>query len=251
MRGCQAADSPPDASDQGPLAKCATTWIDWSGMTYRLASATLAAAALLVAPVASATIMIPLTIEDMTARATSVVRAKVIGHDARWDAARKHIHTYTTLEILTAIHGPGTTGAKLVVRALGGAVGEIGMKVAGTAKFRAGEEVVVFVAEEPLEPGHFRVVGMSQGKYEIRRAPGQGAVAVPSLEGVAFAAKSPDGVLRVDGATPGPGQIALVELERRVRAVTSANMTPAAPSTPAPATPVDRLRPDAPATTGQ
>ncbi len=195
-------------------------------MTHRWTIAALAAAVVGTSIPAAATIMIPLSIEDMTARAVTVVRARVADSSARWDGARKHIHTYTNLEILDVIAGDRAKGDVVVVRTLGGAVGEIGMKVSGTAKFESGEEIVVFLTQEPLEAGTLRVVGMSQGKYDVRRDAGKPAIVVPGLEGVAFAARGSDGVMRVDRGAAKPGTIALQDLEQRVRSVSPTTSAP-------------------------
>lgn len=212
---------------------------------------TLAARAALVASVlaaplvASATIVLPRTVEEMATGASTVVRAKVVARQSAWDADHRRIHTYTELAVLETVTGEAPKGA-LVVRTMGGAVGDIGMRVAGVAKFEVGEEVVVFLRVDPLDASHFQVIGMSQGKYTVDRS-GGAPVAVASVEGLAFARRTAEGKLSVDGHTSDlAGRVPLVDLVARVRAAKAGRgATPVAPSAPAgPSTP------STPATTG-
>ncbi|MCB1282514.1 MAG: hypothetical protein KDB18_13410 [Salinibacterium sp.] len=119
--------------------------------------------------VASATIVVPRTLEEMATHATAVVRAKVVARQSAWDADHRRIHTYTELALLETVAGESAKGP-LVVRTMGGEVGDIGMRVAGVARFEVGEEVVLFLRVDPLDRSHFQVVGMSQGKYVVDRS---------------------------------------------------------------------------------
>ena len=91
------------------------------------------------------------------------------------------------IQILERLHSTGDVANNVVVRTLGGEVGNIGMKVSGTPQFTLGEEVIVFLRNDPVDPTQFQVIGMSQGKFHVERPEKGGAVAIPSLEGLAFA----------------------------------------------------------------
>ena len=184
-----------------------------------------------------ATIMVPLTIEQMAGEAAAVVRGRVVEQSARWDdlATRKHIFTLTTIEVLEAIHGEATPGLRLVVRALGGEVGDVGMKVAGTPRFSIGEEVVVFARRHPGSATDYQVIGMSQGKFRIERGEDGKTLAVPGIEGIAFARARGKGPLRVDPSARGEGPLALSALRQRVIAVTRTSRPPT--SAPVPTAP--------------
>ena len=156
-----------------------------------------------------------------------------------WDDSHKHIFTYTEIEVLEALRGASNAGHTMVLRTLGGEVGEVGMAVAGTAKFREGEEVVVFLRDDPVRAGDFQVIGMSQGKYRVKRTDGL-VVLEPGLEGVAFARAGANGTLRVDPTTPGPGQVTLQELKRRVSAVAQ----PTKPAVKSPGSPTGQANPN-------
>ncbi|HII02979.1 TPA: hypothetical protein HA351_15445 [Methanosarcinaceae archaeon] len=62
---------------------------------------------------------------------------------------------------------------EVVVRVLGGIVGNLGMDVEDEASFEPGEDVLLYLVEDTspatkdLKPEHFRVTGISQGKYTL------------------------------------------------------------------------------------
>lgn len=205
-----------------------------------------AALALLLPTWAQATIIIPRSLEQMSVEASAVVRAKVVQRQASWDADHRRIHTYTELQVLETVHHTKPLGSTLVVRTMGGEVGDIGMRVAGVARFEVGEEVLVFLRDDPLDPAQFQVVGMSQGKYRIDRS-GPSPVAVPSLDGLAFARPSPSGTLKVgDEAQDIGARRPLVDLIAQVKAaLRTASATPPAPAVVLPTAPTAPTSPAA------
>ncbi len=167
---------------------------------------------------AAATIVVPLTIEEMAVRARAVVCGRVVKRSSAWDEAHKRIYTDTEIEVLDRIHDEAKVPAKIVLRALGGEVGDIGMSVSGTARFQVGEEVLVFVRSDPVQADKFQVIGMSQGKYRIERPGGQDPVAVPGLAGLSFARPNAEtGAMVIQRTAHAPGQIALSVLRKRVQ----------------------------------
>lgn len=174
---------------------------------------------------ANATIVVPMTIEEMSAEAACVARGRVVNQQAAWDEAHRRIYTYTEIQVLERIHTKGTVPDTVVVRTLGGEVGEIGMKVSGTPRFEVGEEVVVFLRPDPVDAHQFQVVGMSQGKFAVERSEKGAIYAVPSVEGLAFARPSTEGKLMVDETTD-VSRISLGIMRDRVQAATSVSIQP-------------------------
>ncbi len=182
---------------------------------------------------AGATVMVPLSIEQMSKEAAVVVRARVTQQEARWDEGKKRIFTHTKLEVVDPIHRTRSIGATIEVRTLGGELDGLGMKVAGEARFVPDEQVIVFLAADDKAPGLFRVIGMSQGKFHLDRDQEGRWFATPSLEGVAFAKRDADGVLRVNEEARADGRMPLEDLRRRVLTALEPQVTPAhVPSTP-------------------
>jgi hypothetical protein len=169
--------------------------------------------------VAGATIMVPLSVEQMTREADVVVHGRVVTQQAVWDDKHDRIYTHTTLEVIEPIHSAGASPpGKVLVRSLGGELDGVGLAVSGTPKFAIGEEAVLFLRRDPKIEGAYQVIGMNQGKFRIEREPGTNKVtAVANPEGIAFAKPGVDGVLRVDPATPRIERIPLEDFRRRIR----------------------------------
>src|SRR5258708_7748115 len=176
-----------------------------------------AGALVLAAPlVASATVIVPRSIEEMAQDSARVVRGRVASTQAAWDDKHERIYTLTEIDVVDQIHGPSDGPKKIVVRTLGGEVGKIGMKVAGTEKFSLNEEVVLFLRQDPLVATSYQVVGMSQGKYHVEHEAKGRTVAIASPDGLAFVKKDESGVYKVDPSVPQADRIALTELRKRI-----------------------------------
>lgn len=89
--------------------------------------------------------------------------------------------------------------AEVIVQVLGGAVGDLGMRVEGEPRFQIGERAVVFVRAGG--PVAFRPVGMAQGVMRIRNDV-DGESVVQSREGLLLMKRGADGLLR-----PSPGAL--------------------------------------------
>jgi hypothetical protein len=171
---------------------------------------------------AQATVMVPMSIEQLASDSVAVVRAKVLRQEGAWDRERRRIYTHTEVEILQPLRAGVRLPRTVVIRSLGGEVGELGMKVSGSPRFSADEEVVVFLRADPVEADAFQVVGMAQGKFGVTRTKDGRVLCAPSLEGLAFARSDASGQMAIREADP-PGAIPLAELESRVRAVGGAS----------------------------
>ena len=123
--------------------------------------------AVLVTGSAGATTMRPFTTEGLVREAALVVRGTVVSERASFTPSRDRIYTDTTVHVREAL--VGRAGADIVVRQLGGTVGDVSALVPGTARFTRGEEVVLFLRTD----GHFcYLVGMAQGKLSVGRRAG-------------------------------------------------------------------------------
>jgi len=93
--------------------------------------------------------------------------AIVIGHVTRtwsaWDDQHRYIWTHAEI----AVHevAKGARGMNLVVSEPGGAVGGVGMRVAGAPTYTPGEQVMLFLERAPN--GYLRSAGLGQGKLRI------------------------------------------------------------------------------------
>jgi hypothetical protein len=159
---------------------------------------------------AEATIVRPLTVEDMTRRADLVCVGTITGQRSEWNVERTRIYTWTEVRISRTLKGKRAAGETVTVRQLGGVVDGISQSVPGNAKLLPGEEVVLFLDADEAAPLHY-VIGMAQGKFTLSRGPGSISVR-RDVGDLAFAGAAP---LAPAGAPAVPAQ--LEALEQAVR----------------------------------
>lgn len=149
-------------------------------MTIRFALRALLSVALLLGTQAGATSLLRTDVAELSTTSDTVVHGTVRRVQSRWSGDRRRIVTDVEIEVTEALKGePGHT---LVVTQPGGRVGDIGQVVHGLASFSPGEEVVVFL--EQRGKSAFRVAGMAQGKFQVKRDPdGKAVLAVPEPTG--------------------------------------------------------------------
>jgi len=135
-------------------------------------------------PVALASVVRALDLPYLAASAERIVVADVLSVESAWDAAHRNIHTTVALAVRESWKGDIPGSGRLVLRQLGGTVGEIEMSVLGTATFVPGERALLFLGRQGL-------VGMAQGKRALRwETAGRRWVAEPA---------DPAGATLVDG----------------------------------------------------
>jgi hypothetical protein len=120
------------------------------------------------ASAARATTIERMPLEKMSRMAKVIVRARCTGNSTSQNAGE--IWTLTNFAVEQVWRG--TAPAQITVRLLGGRVGNLTSSVSGVPRFRAGEEVLLFL--EPTSRGDFSVVSWEQGTFRIRRDPATG-----------------------------------------------------------------------------
>jgi hypothetical protein len=144
-------------------------------MTKKALQATLPFLALLLAaPVGGsieATVLVPMTLEQVASRAHWAGVGVCTGVRSRWEG--KKIVTEVTFDVERAVKGEARSRLKLQL--LGGSVSApvpVSMQVPGSPVFREGETDLLFL--ERGADGADRVVGFSQGRVRLRREAGGG-----------------------------------------------------------------------------
>ena len=117
----------------------------------------------LTAPSAFATLAFSLTTAEMTRNADEIVIGKVANIESNWEDGGKKIYSYVEVQVSESLKG--VESQTVLIRQLGGEVGDIGQRIEGLSTFDSGEEILVFLKENST--GELQVVGMSQGKYRI------------------------------------------------------------------------------------
>src|SRR5271163_5018372 len=140
----------------------------------------------LTAIVASATTLAPMSFDELTRRATAIVRVRCVGVQSRWSGgevwtdsrfvileeakadafgADQHITTPVTAKVDSPA-APLTLG-NIVVRQLGGSIDGLHSRVEGVPQFQPGEEAYLFLWRRAAEP--YRVLGWVQGTFRVTR----------------------------------------------------------------------------------
>ncbi len=125
-----------------------------------------------------ATTLQKLTLEEMTRASNRIVQARCLSVESRMEEGR--IFTLATFEVSETLAGEETTSGAdrgtrtVVVRQLGGRVGNLHAVVPGAPALAPGEEAILFLERDPNAPEAFMVVGLSQGHMRILKDPATG-----------------------------------------------------------------------------
>jgi hypothetical protein len=118
-----------------------------------------------IALLAEATTLVRMDLEELTAAADVVARARCLENRAQWDAGE--IYTLTQFEVVEQLKG--SAPEQITVKLIGGRLGNLVSKVDAVPRFQAGEEVFLFL--EPKASGDWGVIGWVQGTFRIERNP--------------------------------------------------------------------------------
>lgn len=141
-----------------------------SRFTRILAGTLIAGSLALAAPVAQASTIAELSIEQMTDVSTWIVRGKVVDTWTELDD-RGYVWTRARVQVDQAFKGLSPK-SEVIVDSLGGTWGDVTTDVPGRAEFSKGEEMLVFLAEIGKD-ARLVPVAKFHGKLSIRRAPGE------------------------------------------------------------------------------
>jgi hypothetical protein len=133
----------------------------------RLAAALGLAATLTFAPTsAQATVVVPLSRQEMVDRSDLVVRATVLAQQSFWNGDHSQILTHTRLRVDAWLKGSGSQ--ELVLEQLGGSVDGLESRVAGDGWLSVGQQAVLFLR---AQNGLVYLTSLAQSVYFIDAAP--------------------------------------------------------------------------------
>jgi hypothetical protein len=142
----------------------------------RAFSGVLAAAFLFTATATYADTQPRWSLKQLSDFATLIIRGQVTSVSSQWDPAVNALYTYATIDVLQVYKGEVTT-PQIVVKLLGGRVGDLELRVAGSPEFTPGEHVGLFLEVRPRD-GTLYPVGLSQGVLHLDRLAPDELVAV-------------------------------------------------------------------------
>lgn len=115
---------------------------------------------------AGASVSRALRLEELTQRSRHILLSEPLDAYSQWEriGGRKHIVTYTRVRTHEVLAGADPSDSEVLVRTLGGRVGELGELVHGEALLQLGERSVLFVM--PSQSA-LAVTAMAQGHYPL------------------------------------------------------------------------------------
>ena len=134
---------------------------------------------------ASATSLLPVSPQRMSAVAESIFHGRVIDNTVKLDPASGRVATFTTFKVLEAVKGE--IGKTHVIKQIGGHLpgSSVRLVIHGVPQFETGAEYVVFMPA-PSSLGFASPIGLSQGKFDIQRLNGEAVI----INGRGFASQS-------------------------------------------------------------
>jgi hypothetical protein len=118
-------------------------------------------------PLASATSVLPLTLEQLSTRASLIFYAEVIGNQTKLDEQSGRIATFTEFNIIELIKGESKTTH--TIKQIGGydPVSKTKLYVHGIPTFQVGKTYVLFLPTESTL-GFCSPLGLFQGSYMVK-----------------------------------------------------------------------------------
>jgi hypothetical protein len=115
---------------------------------------------------ASATSLLPVTLEQLSTRATLIFYGKVTSNQVKQDAQSGQIATFTEFEVIDLIKG--TTEDTHTIKQVGGyhKDSDTRLLVHGVPEFLVGKEYIVFLPEKSTL-GFSSPLGLHQGRFSV------------------------------------------------------------------------------------
>ncbi len=115
----------------------------------------------------SATVLLKMNMEELTTSSEEIVQGKVKEITSQWNEKKTLIYSEIKIEVKERIKGEKER-KEIVIRQLGGKVGDIRLKVIGMPVFEEEEEVIIFLKKDKKQLKKFYVTGLSQGKFAVK-----------------------------------------------------------------------------------
>jgi hypothetical protein len=164
------------------------------------------------ATAASATTVVPMSLEELTRAASDVVEARAVSSRSAWNPQHTLIYTYTTFQVTRGLKG--SVAQTITVKQLGGTAGGYMQKVAGVHHPQAGEEALLFLRPSAARDRTYVIVGLIQGNLRMYTAADGRAMVTNGISGAQALERGTSRVTEFAGS-PMP----LAEAEARIRGV--------------------------------
>jgi hypothetical protein len=121
---------------------------------------------------AAATSVLPVSLQRMATTAAIIFHGTAISNEVKLDQASGRVATYTTFKVNEVIKGdPGTTHT---IKQIGGQLpgSNVRQLIHGVPQFAVSQEYVIFLPKAS-SMGFSSPIGLSQGKFDIRKLNGE------------------------------------------------------------------------------
>jgi len=117
-------------------------------------------------PVTWATSMLPISLEQLSTRASLIFYGKVISNEVRKDGQSGRIATFTEFEVIDLIKGK--TSSTHTIKQIGGRLQETGtiVRIPGIPEYVTGNDYVVFLPKKSAH-GFSSPLGLQQGSFNV------------------------------------------------------------------------------------
>ena len=158
----------------------------------RMLTTTALALALLIAPTASATTVLKVTLPTMSVASHTIIHGTVKSARAiAVNGNERHIRTDVVIDIHSVIKGDKRLKT-LTLELPGGRLGKWAMHIPGMPGFKDGEEVVLFLEKTA---NNWALTGLSQGKFSVVTQLDGRKLVRRKLDGIHFMARNNRGAI--------------------------------------------------------
>jgi hypothetical protein len=109
---------------------------------------------------------------ELVRSSSSIIEGRVTGVRSEWNTGRTQIHTIVTIRVANSLKGSAAAGEQVVLRLLGGRVGDTVAELVGGPQFTVDEDVIVFLDSGAVDL--MPVTGLFQGKFTVATDPNSG-----------------------------------------------------------------------------
>jgi hypothetical protein len=162
--------------------------------------------------VANATIVKPMSVEELTKAASAVIEGQATETWTSWNAVHTRIYSFTRVRVSQTLKGPVLDS--VVVKQLGGSAGGYTQHVSGVRPMQSGEDALLFLRPSEAHDGTMVIVGLMQGHFRFARDSQTGSTVVSN--GVLGAEEMQSGTSKVQSYRG--SSLTLGRIEARVKA---------------------------------
>lgn len=124
----------------------------------------------------SATMVKPMSVEELSSAATHIVEGQATDSWTSWNATHTRIYTFTRVKVARSLKG--SAADTVVIKQVGGSAGGYTQHVAGVQPMQIGEQALLFLRPSQNADGTMVVVGLMQGHFRVARDSQTGSTVV-------------------------------------------------------------------------